>query len=431
MFFESGNKDTKLYDTLDVKPDASETEIKKSYRKLALKYHPDRNKDKKEECEEKFKEISAAYEILSDKEKRSNYDKFGLEAVKNMGGPNINPFDIFSSMFGGEGPGGSRGEGMGGGMFQGMGGMGGMFQGMGGGPRRSQQVRVKNRVEKITVSLQDIYNEKSYTINYKKKCICSHCSGSGGMHKSSILQCASCEGNGHITKVVQIGPGMISQSTSACYKCNGQGKSIKQDEICKTCDGEKYMKKSVSVTLELNKSVKNGSKIVVNSGGDETIGTHHVGDLIFDITVQDHPVFTRVNNELLIKKQVLLTDALCGCEFIIEHMDDRQLLVEIDTIIVPNMKRRIVGEGMNSNSDLIIEFIIVFPRTLSEQRKEYLMKILPINTEKIDKTNTVDTIIVDDESPNNNPDGNVNDSTNNEPSEESGDGPQVVNCAQQ
>lgn len=430
MFFESGNKDTKLYDTLDVKPDASDTDIKKSYRKLALKYHPDRNKDKKEECEEKFKEISAAYEILSDKEKRSNYDKFGLEAVKNMGGPNINPFDIFSNMFGGaDGMGGMGAEGMGG-IFQGMGGMGGMFQGMGGGHRRPQQVRVKNRVEKITVSLQDIYNEKSYTINYKKKCICSNCSGSGGMHKSSILECASCEGHGQITKVVQIGPGMISQSTSVCYKCNGQGKSIKQDEICKTCDGEKYMKKSVSVTLELNKSVKSGSKIVVNSGGDETIGTHHVGDLIFDITVQDHPLFTRHNNELHIKKQILLTEALCGCEFIIEHMDERKLLVEIDKLIVPNMKQRIVGEGMNSNSDLIIEFEIVFPRSLSEQRKEYLMKILPINTEKIDKTNTVDTIIVDDDSQSNNS-TNDDQHAHNDHFEETGDGPQVVNCAQQ
>ena len=424
MFFESGKKDTKLYDTLGVKPEASETEIKKSYRKLALKYHPDRNKDNKEECEAKFKEISAAYEILSDNEKRSNYDKFGLDAVKNMGGPNINPFDIFSSMFGGgsAGGGGMGAEGMGG-MF---GGMGGMF----GGNRREQPVRVKNRVEKIKVSLQDIYNEKSYTINYKKKCICVNCDGSGGMHKSSILKCSSCEGTGHITKVVQIGPGMISQSTSQCYKCNGLGKSIKKDEICKTCNGEKYMRKNVSVTLELNKSIKSGSKIVVNNGGDEAIGTQQIGDLIFDITVEEHPVFTRHNNELNIKKDILLTEALCGCEFIVEHMDERKLLIETNKIIVPNMKQRIVGEGMDSNSDLIVEFNIVFPSSLSDQRKEYLMKILPVSTEKIDKTNTVDTILVDDDS---HPNNSTNDDqhAHNDHFEDTGDGPQVVNCAQQ
>ena len=438
MFFESGKKDTKLYDTLGVKPNADETEIKKSYRKLALKYHPDRNKDNKEECESKFKEISAAYEVLSDNEKRSNYDKFGLDAVKNMGGPNINPFDIFSSMFGAGGMGG--GGGMGAEGIFGAGGMGGIFGagGMGGmgnlggmGHRSSQQMRVKNRVEKIQVSLQDIYNEKSYTINYKKKCICVSCEGTGGMYKSSILNCSSCEGTGKITKVVQIGPGMISQSTSMCYKCNGLGKSIKKDEICKTCDGEKYMKKSVSVTLELTKSIKTGSKIVVNDGGDEVIGTEQVGDLIFDITVEDHPIFTRQNNELLIKKHILLTEALCGSEFIVEHMDGRKLLIETDKIIVPNMKQRIVGEGMDSNNDLIVEFDIVFPKSLSEQRKEYLMKILPINSEKIDKTNTIDTIIVDDSQHNNFNHEQHTHSGHSEHFEESADGPQVVNCAQQ
>jgi len=426
MFFDSGKKDTKLYDTLGVKQDASETEIKKSYRKLALKYHPDRNKDNKDECEAKFKEISAAYEILSDTEKRSNYDKFGLDAVKNMGGPNINPFDIFSSMFGGSA--GMGGEGMGG-MFSGMGpgGMGGMFSGMGG---RQREQRVKNRVEKIKVSLQDLYNEKSYTINYKKKCMCNSCSGSGGMYKSSILSCSSCDGTGRITKVVQIGPGMISQSTSQCNKCNGLGKSIKKDEICKTCDGEKYMRKSVSVTLELTKSIKSGSKIVVNNGGDEVIGTSQIGDLIFDITVEDHKLFTRKNNVLHIKKDILLTEALCGCEFIVEHMDGRKLLVETNKIIVPNMKQRIVGEGMDSNSDLIVEFNIVFPKSLSDQRKEYLMKILPVSTEIKDKTNTVDTILVEDDSQS---DNSTHDDqhTHNDQFEEMDDGPQVVNCAQQ
>jgi DnaJ homolog subfamily A member 2 len=431
MFFDSGKKDTKLYDTLGVKQEASETEIKKSYRKLALKYHPDRNKDNKEECEAKFKEISSAYEILSDSEKRSNYDKFGLDAVKNMGGPNINPFDIFSSMFGAGGMGGMGPGGMGG-MFSGMGGggmegMGNMFSGMGG-SRRREPVRVKNRVEKIKVSLQDVYNEKSYTINYKKKCICDSCDGSGGMYKSSILSCSSCDGTGRITKVVQIGPGMISQSTTQCNECNGLGKSIKKGEICKTCDGEKYIRKSVSVTLELNKSIKSGSKIVVNNGGDEVIGTKQVGDLIFDITVEDHHVFTRNNNELHIKKDLLLTEALCGCEFIVEHMDGRKLIIETNKIIVPNMKQRIVGEGMDSNSDLIVEFNIVFPNTLSAQRKEYLMKILPVTTEKLDKTNTVDTILVDDDSQTNT---STQYNQHNDHFEEMDDGPQVVNCAQQ
>jgi DnaJ homolog subfamily A member 2 len=421
MFFDNNSKkDTKLYEVLDIKPDASETDIKKSYRKLALKYHPDRNKDNKEECEEKFKEISSAYEILSDKEKRSNYDKFGLDAVKNMGGPNINPFDIFSNMFGGGGGGGGMPPGMGGGIFENMFGQ----RGPGPGPRQGQ--RVKNRIEKITVNLQDVYNEKSFSINYKKKIICTHCKGSGGEFKTSIKVCEGCEGNGKITRIMQIGPGMISQSTSNCYKCNGIGKSIKPNETCKLCEGNKYIRQNTSVNLNLNKSVKNGSKIVVNGGGDELIDTPIVGDLIFDITIKNHELFTRRNNDLIIKKDVLLSDALCGTKFIITHMDNRELFIDINKVIQPNMKQKIVGEGIDSNSDLIIEFNVIFPNNLSEQRRTYIKKLLPINEsiENIDRTNAFDTVVVDYETEINS-DTYVN--VENEDDQEEN----VVNCSQQ
>ena len=417
MFFNSGSKkDTKLYDVLGVSPDANDHDIKKSYRKLALKYHPDRNPDNKEECETKFKEISAAYDILSDSEKRSNYDKFGLDAVKNMGGPNINPFDIFSSMFGNDGSGQSSG---GPNMFEGMGGMfGNMFGG-------KQSVRVKNRLEKVSVSLDDIYNEKSFNVNYKKRCICVGCNGCGGLYKSSIIICNSCEGTGNITKIVQIGPGMISQSTSPCYKCNGVGKSIKPNEICKTCEGNKYITKNVSVTIELNRTITSGSKIVIENGGDETIGTNLIGTLIFEIIVKDHHIFTREKNNLYMKQQILLSEALCGVELIVKHMDDRNIYVNINKIISPNMKHKIVGEGIDPNNDLIIEFEIIFPNKLSQQRKEYLKKLLPINNNTINKDNTVEAIVVDyDDNSNNKLD---DDQDNNDVQ----DGENVVNCTQQ
>ena len=390
MFFNgSDSKDTKLYDTLGVTKSASETEIKKAYRKLALKYHPDRNKDNKEECESKFKEISSAYEILSDSEKRSNYDKFGLDAVNNMGGPNINPFDIFTNMFGRDGGGGGQG----GDIFSNMGGGGGMFSNMFG--QGQQNVRVKHRLEKVNVTLEDIYNEKSFKINFKKRCICTNCDGSGGQNKTSVIICNSCEGSGHITKVVQIGPGMISQSTSKCYKCNGLGKSIKPGEICKLCEGNKYINKNVSVTLELNKSITNGSKIVVSGGGDETVGTDKIGDLIFEIVVIPNDTFTRDKNNLMVTKTILLSEALCGCKFVIPHMDKRKLLVEIDTVISPNMSKKLIGEGMNSDSDMVIMFDIVFPINIDQQRRTYLKKLLPMNNYELNVENTVETIIVD------------------------------------
>jgi len=424
MFFNgSGSKDTKLYDTLGVDKSASETEIKKAYRKLALKYHPDRNKDNKEECESKFKEISSAYEILSDSEKRSNYDKFGLDAVNNMGGPNINPFDIFTNMFGRDGGGGGQ---SGPDMFSNMGG-GGMFSSMFG-QQRQPNVRVKHRLEKVNVTLEDIYNEKSFKINYKKRTICSDCEGSGAQYKSSFIICDSCEGTGNITKVVQIGPGMISQSTSKCYKCDGVGKSIKPGEICKMCDGNKYINKNVSVTLELNKSITNGSKIVVSGGGDETVGTDKVGDLIFEIIVKPNDTFTREKNNLVITKTILLSEALCGCKFVIPHMDKRQLLVEIDKVIAPNMTKKLIGEGMDNNSDMIIHFNIIFPIKIDEQRQTYLKKLLPINNSELNLENTVETIIVDSTPLNDNDKDNSSKETYEEHTEHEEN---VVNCSQQ
>jgi len=384
MFFNGGggSKDTKLYDTLGVSENATDNEIKKSYRKLALKYHPDRNKDNKEESESKFKEISSAYEILSDKEKRSNYDKFGLEGVKNMGGPNINPFDIFTNMFGNEGP-----------MKSGPGGPGGIFSSMFG--NREQPVKVNHRLEKISVNLEDIYNEDKISINYKKRCICSSCDGSGGLYKSSIIVCSSCDGKGSITKIVQLGPGMISQSTTQCYKCNGKGKSIKKGETCLECNGNKYVKKSEKVSVELNKTIQNGSRIVVENGGDETIGTSKVGNLIFEINIKEHSMFMRNGNNLHMNKKILLSEALCGGKFIIKHMDNRKLLIELNKIVSPNMKQKIIGEGMDKNHDLIINYEIIFPSTLDKQRKTYLNKLLPINNNTINTNNTIETIIVD------------------------------------
>jgi DnaJ-class molecular chaperone len=415
MFFNNNSKkDTKLYDVLEVSPNANEQDIKKSYRKLALKYHPDRNPDNKTESENKFKEISAAYDILSDKEKRNNYDKFGLEAVKNMGGPNINPFDIFSSMFGNESKSQSSG---------GMGGMGGMFGNMFG--RNESSVRVKNRLESVSLKLDDIYNETLFNVNLKKKCICTDCNGSGGLYKSSIIICNGCDGHGHISKVVQIGPGMISQSTSQCYKCNGMGKSIKPNEICNKCNGNKYINKDTNIKIELNKTIQTGSKIVVKNGGDETIGSNIVGDLILEIVVEDHPLFSREKNNLIMKKKILLSESLCNVEFIVKHMDNRQILVSLTKVIYPGMKQKILGEGMDSNSDLIIEFDIVFPNKLSEQRKTYLKKLLPINTIEINKVNAIESIVVDyNESTNFNSDSDGEDDNNNS-------GENVVNCAQQ
>ena len=413
MFFNnSNNKDTKLYDILNVNPKASDQEIKKSYRKLALKFHPDRNKDNKEECENKFKEISAAYEVLGDKDKRDKYDKFGLEGLKSMGGDGVNPFDIFSNLFRENNP-------------MGEGGPSGFFDNIFSGRQQRSNQRPKNRLEKILVSLDDIYNEKTIKISLNKKVICKKCDGSGGMYKSSILICEICNGKGQITQITQIGPGMLSQSSKICYKCDGKGKQIKPNEVCLKCNGEKYTIEDDSIELNLTKNMKNGSKVVIKNGGDELMNSNLVGDLILDINIKDHLLFKRINNELFLTKDILLSEALCGCKFIINHMDKRKILVNLDKIIYPNNKQKIIGEGMTIDDDLIINFNIKFPNSLSNERKKYLKKLLPINNSNLDVSNMEEAILVD-YAENSNEDIDNEDNENNENQDENG-----VNCVQQ
>ena len=410
MFFNSGStsNDTKLYDVLNVNKKSSSDEIKKSYRKLALKHHPDRNINNKEEAETKFKEISYAYDILSNKDKKELYDKFGMEGLKNTGGSNVNPFDIFSNLFNME--------------SQGMGGMGGSFF-QSNFTSRNENLKAKDRVEKIAVSLEDIYNERVMNIRIKKKIICLKCKGTGGKYESSVKKCMKCEGKGQIIEVRTIGPGIITQSARKCYVCDGIGEIIKKDELCDECGGSKYSIIKKMVGINLNKNIKHGSKIVVEGDANEVLNASK-GDLIFIIDEQEHPVFKRSNNNLEITKKILLSEALTELEIVIDHLDGRKLLIKTNEIITPDTMKKISNEGLNGG-DLIIKFNIIFPKQLSDDRKTYIKKLLPVNnTIKHDYSN-YEIKIMDDiyEYENINDEGNNNYSDN---EEELG-----VNCAQQ
>ena len=171
--------------------------------------------------------------------------------------------------------------------------------------------------------------------------------------------------------------------------------------------------------------MKNGSKVVIKNGGDELMNSNLVGDLILDINIKDHLLFKRINNELFLTKDILLSEALCGCKFIINHMDKRKILVNLDKIIYPNNKQKIIGEGMTIDDDLIINFNIKFPNSLSNERKKYLKKLLPINNSNLDVSNMEEAILVD-YAENSNEDIDNEDNENNENQDENG-----VNCVQQ
>ena len=366
---------TRLYNTLGLNNNATEKEIKKAYRKLAIKYHPDKNKDPG--AEDKFKEISAAYEVLSNKDKRARYDKFGEDGLKtdNMGG---NPFDLFSNIFG---------DSFGGHPFGGHPFGGHPF----GGHPFGNNNRSKDRIENINVSLKDIYNSKTLNLNLNKKIKCDLCNARGGMYETSVKFCENCNGKGKYMRVVQIGPGMIQQILQHCDKCNGRGKTIKQDEICPKCKGNRIITINKMIELTLGNGIKDQEKIVIHGESDEHPDFNTNGDLIIVINEMKDDVFRRIDKNLYMTQTILLSEALCGTEFIIEHMDNRKLFVKHNDIIRPNMKKRIEGEGMSDKEgyrgDLIIEFNIKFPKKLSDDRKMYLNKLLPRNKEAPDSNN--------------------------------------------
>jgi DnaJ family protein A protein 2 len=360
MFNNNNSNQPDLYKVLSVSKSASEDEIKKSYRKLALKFHPDRNRDNKEEAEKKFKDISKAYEILSDKSKRNTYDNFGFDAVNsgNMGGPGDNPFDLFGNIF-------SQSNG-----FENMFNMGARTQ-----RKTNRKMSSPNILKKIDVNLEDIYTKRELNIVFDKTVICKNCKGSGAKDSSCIKICNSCDGSGVKISIKTFGPGMISQSQTTCNHCNGKGKII--EEKCSNCKGRKYDIFKKKININLKHSNVHGGKIHIKGEAHEDINCDICGDLILELNVRKHKDFKRKGNNLYIKKTINLVDALCGCELTFLHLDNRKLLVKTGDIITPTSSKKISGEGFE-NGDIIIDFDIIFPKTLSNERKEYISKLLPI-----------------------------------------------------
>ncbi|XP_069312969.1 dnaJ homolog subfamily A member 4 isoform X2 [Eulemur rufifrons] len=229
-------KETQYYDILGVKPSASPEEIKKAYRKLALKYHPDKNPDEGE----KFKLISQAYEVLSDPKKRDIYDQGGEQAIKEggSGGPSFSsPMDIFDMFFGGGG-------------------------------RMARERRGKNVVHQLSVTLEDLYNGLTKKLALQKNVICEKCEGIGGK-KGSVEKCPLCKGRGMQIHIQQIGPGMVQQIQTVCVECKGQGERINPKDRCESCSGAKVIreKKIIEVHVEKGEVIKHGDlKCVRNEG---------------------------------------------------------------------------------------------------------------------------------------------------------------------
>lgn len=340
-------KETKLYDILGVAPTATEQELKKAYKSGALKYHPDKNAHNPA-AEEKFKEISHAYEILSDSQKRQLYDQYGEAGLEGGAGSHMNAEDLFAQFFGG-----------GGGGFGG--GLGGMFGGMQNrGPPKARTIHHTHKV-----NLEDIYRGKISKLALQRSIICPKCEGRGGK-EGAVRRCPGCEGIGMKTMMRQMGP-MIQRFQTVCPDCNGEGEIIKEKDRCKQCSGKKTIVDRKVLHVHVDRGIKSGSKIEFRAEGDQAPGMQ-AGDVVFEIEQKPHPRFIRREDDLLYQAEIELVTALAGGTIYIEHLDERWLSIEImpGEAIAPNAVKMVRGQGMPSHrhhdyGNLYIQFSVKFP----------------------------------------------------------------------
>eukprot|EP01117_Protostelium_nocturnum_P020538 TRINITY_DN9290_c0_g1_i1.p1 TRINITY_DN9290_c0_g1~~TRINITY_DN9290_c0_g1_i1.p1 ORF type:complete len:402 (-),score=157.99 TRINITY_DN9290_c0_g1_i1:275-1480(-) len=399
-------KETKFYDLLELKPDAGQDDIKKAYRKLAVKYHPDKNPGN-DAAEQKFKEVSAAYEVLSDEKKRKMYDQYGEESLKEGGMHSAE--DVFSSFFGG-------------------GGFSSFFGGGSRGPRKTEDI-----AHELGVSLEDLYKGKQSKLAVTRNILCKDCTGRGTKSEAGAKKCEGCKGRGVKIIQKQFGPGMIQQVQTVCPDCQGQGEVIKPEDQCTGCKGKKVTKEKKILTVYIDKGMKHGQRITFSGESDEAPGLEP-GDIVFVLVEKKHERFQRQGNDLIMEVTIPLIEALGGVTLAIKHLDDRTLLVQTPKgeVISPGDIRVIPEEGMPTHKHpeikgrLFLKFTVEFPKNLKDNQIKELEKILPAkNTVKI--TNDMEKVKLEKYNPNEKQDSRHHDAyDDDEPQGRGG-----VQCAQQ
>lgn len=360
------------YEVLGVKKDATEDEIKKAYRKLAIKYHPDRNPDNAE-AEEKFKEAAEAYDVLHDPQKRQQYDQFGFNAPGGgfggggFGGGGFSMDDIFS-MFG-DIFGGHSGSGFGG--YSGFGGFGGGSQ--------ATQYRGSDLRLKVRLTLQEVSTGVTKKFKLKKDVTCSHCHGSGAEAGSGATTCPTCNGRGVVVKTVRTMLGMM-QTQSECPTCHGEGTVIKNK--CHECGGTGVVKGEEVIEIKIPAGVAEG--MVVNVPGKGNAGQHNgiSGDIQVFIEEISNDTFIRDGQDVIYNLLLDFPTAALGGEVEIPTIEDSKVKIKIEPGTQPGKTLRLRGKGLpavqgygSGRGDLVVNISIYVPKTLSKEERKAIEKL--------------------------------------------------------
>ena len=350
------------YDVLGVTKSASKDDIKKAYRKLALKYHPDKNKGDKS-SEEKFKEASEAYHILSDEKRKANYDQFGHAAFEGGGGNNqgfggfdASSFsDIFEDFFGDFG---------------------------GGGSSRRTSNRGNDLRYDVSISLEEAYRGLEKNIKYSTYKKCSSCSGSGAAKGSKPIKCNYCSGRGK----VRTNQGFFTIQQT-CPQCSGYGETI--GDPCKNCNGNGKTQSNENVTVKIPKGVDDGTRIRLSGKGEAGLKGGSSGDLYLFISIDNHNIFKRSEENLYYELPISFSDAALGTTVEVPSIDGGKSKIKIPSGTQHGKQFRLRGKGMpvlrrSVFGDLYIRVVTQIPASLSKRQREILEEFNKIESNKPD-----------------------------------------------
>ena len=354
------------YEILGVRKDASVVDLKQAYRKMALKYHPDKNRDNPE-AEERFKEATEAYEVLGDSQKRATYDRYGHEGLSGMQGfgggfqtdfsdifSEFNLGDVFESFFGSN---------------------------TGGRTRRKRPKRGADLQYDITITLEEAVNGKEESLELPRNETCTSCSGSGSASGSKPDICSVCNGSGQQRQT----QGFFS-ITQPCYNCNGQGKVISSP--CRVCSGTGLVNKKRRITVKIPAGVESGSRLKINGEGEQGASNGPMGDLYVVLHLEKHPIFERQGNNIQNIVEVSFPMACLGGEIEVPTITGKKVKMKIHPGTENGQLFRLKGKGIPylgsyGKGDQLVKVEIKIPKKLSPRQRELLQEFAKYDGEKV------------------------------------------------
>lgn len=348
------------YEVLGVSKTASDEEIKRAFRVLAKKYHPDVNKE--EGAAEKFKEIGEAYSVLSDKNKRAQYDQFGHAAFDNSAGGagfdfgDIDLDDILSNIFGG-----------------GFGGFSSSFSGFGGRRNANRARRGEDLLMRIKLSFEEAVNGCKKDIKVNVNETCEECHGKGGFNE---ISCSMCGGRGVIQEEQRTLFGMM-QTQKTCPECRGNGRTFK--ETCKNCKGEGHIIKNKTLSVNIPAGVDTGNQLRLSGKGEAGVNGGENGDIYLEFVVEEHKYFERHDDDIYLELPITITDAILGCKKEIPTLSGNGYVeIKPGTQNYTKLKLRGKGiKGINSRlpGDMYIVVNVIIPTKLNKKQKDLIKEL--------------------------------------------------------